>query len=302
MSKIRLEMNKQRGVALIQVLLISTIISILAIHFSFTAREQIAIATAFEQRIKATQALKTAQSEIIYTLLTQNSFVQPSNIFPSSEPWNFYGKSFTLDKTENSQIIVSIQDNNGLLSQQYIQSQFWTKVLERMGFDNDKAKRKQGIIKDWQDKDDSSWLIGNVEPKKLTNGQKYRNQAIQLPQEIEWFFEQELKKLNLIKQISTLYAVVGFNPMNAPETLLMPFFEPEVATLIIKQRDNNTLTRKGMINFLGDDYDSITVSLFQGVQFKIIIQANFADVQIQETIEIQLQPSETEPILILARY
>jgi len=296
------QIHKEQGIALIQVLLISAIISILAIHFSYTAREQIAIATAFEQRIKATQALKSAQSKMIYTLLTQNTFEQPNNTFPSSEPWNFYGKPFTLAQTENSKIVVSIQDNNGLLSQQYIKSPFWTKVLEKMGFDSLQAKKKQGLIKDWQDKNLTSWLIGNSEPKTLENGQAYRNQAIQLPQEIEWFFEQETQTLNLIKQISTQYAMVGFNPMNAPEPLLHLFFEPAIATLIIEQRDRNILTRKQIINFLGDDYDNVIMTLFQGVQFKITTQVSFADVQLQETIEIQLQPSENEPILILARY
>ncbi|MFT5814423.1 MAG: hypothetical protein ACI9VT_002184, partial [Psychroserpens sp.] len=29
---------------------------------------------------------------------------------------------------------------------------------------------------------------------------------------------------------------------------------------------------------------------------------NFKDVKLQETLEVQLQPSEREPILILARY
>ena len=70
MTLINIKKHQQTGVALIQVLLVCSIISILAIHLSYTAREQVATAAAFEQRIKATQALKTAQSKIIYTLLT----------------------------------------------------------------------------------------------------------------------------------------------------------------------------------------------------------------------------------------
>ncbi|MFT5814553.1 MAG: general secretion pathway protein K [Psychroserpens sp.] len=301
-SNILIVKHNQRGIALIQVLLISAIISILAIHFSFTAREQLATATAFEQRVKTTQMIKTVQSKIIYTLLTQHSIKQPKNVFPSSGSWNFYGKPFILEQTENTKILAAIQDNSGLLSQQYIASPYWTKVLKNMGFTSDIIRRKQGIIKDWQDKDNSSWLLGNTEPSVLENGHKYRNQAIQLPQEIEWFFEQQPQKLNIIKQISTPYAMVGFNPMNAPETLINLFFEPEIATLIIRERENNTLTRKQIIRWLGDDYDNVIISLFHGTQFKITTQVSFADVQLQETLEIQLQPSENEPVLILARY
>jgi len=302
MYYIKTNIAKQQGIALIQVLLISTIISLLAIHFSFTAREQVAIAAAFEQRVKATQELKSAQSKIIYTLLTQNNLEQPNDVFPNSESGNLYGKPFILEQTENTKVLVSIQDNNGLLSQQYITSQLWTRVFERMGLDNITRKRKQGVIKDWQDKGDTSWLMGNTEPKVLENGQKYRNQAIQLPQEIEWFFEQEPQQLNMINQISTHYAMVGFNPMNAPEQLLELYFEPQIASLIINKRAEKVLTRKQMISILGDDFDNVIMALAQGVQFKITTQVSFFDVQLQETIEVQLQPSENEPFLILARY
>jgi len=302
MATMKNRIKQQQGVALIQVLLISTIITILAIHFSFTAREQIAIATAFEQRVKATQALKTAQNKIIFTLLTQNNFKQQNNVLPNSELWNFHGKPFVLEKNENIEVTVAIQDNNGLLSQQYIKSQYWTKVLERMGLDSEQVKRKQGEIADWQDKNDTSWLMGDSEPRSLENGQEYRNKAIQLPQEIDWFFEQEPQYLPLIKQISTQYSVVGFNPMNAPNILLELFFEATIARLIIEKRDQHTLTRQQMFNYLGDEYDSVIMTLFQGVKFKITIQVKLADVQMQETIEVELQPNKNEPILIFSRY
>jgi len=298
----KIKIYRQSGIALIQVLLISAIISILAIHFSYTARDQIAIASTLEQRIKATQLLKSAQSKIIYTLLTENNFKQPFDAFPDSEPWNFYSNSFILEQTEDSKILVAIQDLNGLLSQQYIGSPFWTKALTNMGFTSNEVKNKQRLIKDWQDKDSNSSFIGDTENSQLENGQDYRNQAIQLPQEIDWFFEQEQQKLNVVKQISTHYSIVGFNPMNAPEILLRLFFQPEIAEVLIRQRENNALTRQQMITILGSDYDDVTMSLFLGVQFKIITQVSFGDVKLQETLEVQLQPYENVPILILARY
>lgn len=297
----KIKIHKQSGIALIQVLLISAIITILAIHFSYTARNQVAIASALEQRVKAIQLLKSAQSKIIYTLLTENKVELPSDVFPNSEPWNFYSKPFILDQTEKTKILVAIQDSNGLLSQQYIGSPHWTKVLTNMGFTDNEVKEKQRIIKDWQDKDTNSTLMGDTESSVLANGQRYRNQAIQLPQEISWFFEQQ-QKLNVIKQISTHYVIVGFNPMNAPDVLLNLFFQPTIATLIIQQREDKTLTRKQMITLLGDDYDDVIMSLFLGTQFKITTQVSFGDVTLQETLEVKIQPSENFPVLILARY
>jgi len=297
--------KNQHGVALIQVLLISAIISILAIRFSFTAREQINIARDFEQRIKATQKLKSIQSEIIYTLLTQDKIIQPQNTFPTSESWNFYGKPFLIENNENVNKIktwVVIQNSQGLLSQQFIMSPLWYRVFQHMGYDEEQIKHKQGIIKDWQDVDNDSWLIGNTEPISLPSGQVYRNQAIQLPHEIDWLFEGEPEKLNIIKQISSQYNVVGFNLLHAPDLLISLFFEPELAFEIIKRRSQNQLNKQQLITMLGSSYDEELISFFPATRLKITIQVILEDVQLQETIEIKLQPRKPEPVLILARY
>ncbi|MFT5813624.1 MAG: general secretion pathway protein K [Psychroserpens sp.] len=295
-------MHKQSGIALIQVLLISTLITLLAMHFTYTAREQIAISSALEQRAKASQKLKSVQNKIIFSLLTINDFEQESEVFPQSEPWNFYGKPFYLEQNEDTQVLIAIQDNSGLLSQHYIKSPHWTKAFTQLGLSINEITRKQGLIQDWQDKDKNSWIIGNLEPNKLDNGQQFRNQAIQLAQEIEWFFEDDRQKLNLLKKISTPYSVVAFNPMNAPDVLLSLYFTPEIAAEIIRQRENSLLTRSQIKDYLGSDYNDVIITLLNGTQFKIIIQINFKDVKLQETLEVQLQPSEREPILILARY
>jgi len=300
--------KSQQGIALIQVLLISTIISILAIRFSFTAREQINTASDFEQRIKATQKLKSIQSEIIYTLLTQDKIAQPQNMFPTSEPWNFYGKPFVIERIENNEHTdkaktwVVIQNSQGLLSQQFIMSPLWYRVFQNMGYDEEQIKHKQGIIKDWQDVDNDSWLIGNTEPMTLPNGQAYRNQTIQLPHEIDWLFEGEPEKLNIIKQISTQYNVIGLNLLHAPDLLISLFFEPELVVEIIRQRSQNQLNKEQLITMLESNYDEELISFFPATRLKIKILVMLNDVQLQETIEIKLQPYKSEPVLILARY
>lgn len=294
--------NKQAGVALIQVLLISTIITILAIHFSFTAREQVVIASAIDDRVKASQLLKSTQSKIFYTLLTQTSFKQPSDIFPQSEAWNIYGEPFEIDRTEKSHITVVIQDHNGLLSQQYISNIHWLKVFKGLGYTDSEIQKKIGIIKDWQDNDNNAWLVGEIEPTHLENGYQYKNQPIQLPQEILWLFEQEPEKMRVIQQISTPYPVVAFNPMNAPELLLKLYFQQDIAKVIVEQRRKNTLTQKAMINFLGKNYNDVITSFVTSNEFKITVQVRYAEVQLQETVDIKIQPSENEPLLIFARY
>lgn len=288
---------RQQGVALIQVLLISAIISILAIRFSYTARDQVEMAGAFEQRIKATQELKSVQSKIIYTLLTQDNYQQATTVLPDSEAWNFYGKPFALNATTR----VAIQDNNGLLSLQYMNDPLWNKVLQKVGFTEEQAKQKQGELKDWQDRDLDAWIIGNSEPASLSNGQPYRNQPMQLPQELDFFFAQQPQQLRIIKALVSPYPKTQFNPMNAPDLLLDLYFDQALAAQIIALRQENQLSRQQLEGMLGA-YDSDIITLYRGNSLKITTQVTLGEVKLQETMEIKLQPKKRIPVLILARY
>lgn len=296
------KIHSQQGVALIQVLLISAIISILAIRFSVTARDQITTATSFEQRVNATQLLKSTQSKIIYTLLTQETLKQDIILFPESEPWNFHGKPVTLIENEQLTITTVIQSNNGLLSQRFVNSLFWRKALSNMGHSEYEIKQILGELKDWQDTDVDSWVIGNPEPEALKNGQPYRNQQIQLPNEINWFFTEEFEPINTIKQISTPYAVVGLNLQYAPDILIELLLDTELAGDIIKQREQQGVSKAEISTALGDMYDEELVSFTLGNQFKVVTQVTVGEVRLQETMEIQLQPRKNEPVLVFSRY
>jgi len=292
----------QEGVALIQVLLISTIISLLAIRFSYTAREQINTATAFEQRIKAVQQLKSIQSKIIYTLLTQSTLTQANELFPLSESWNFYGKPFSLEKSENISITVTMQDIAGLLPQQFITWPMWRTILQNMDYTEYQAKQVQGEINDSQDRDADSWIVGNIEPITVSGESEYRNLPIQLPQEIDRFFSEMPDKLTDIKQISMQYPIAGFNIMHAPERLITLLFSREDAAEIIKKREEKQLSKTDIIGFLSDSYDAELYSFYPASQIKLTIYVNSDDIQLQETIEFKIQPNKNEPILLFSRY
>jgi general secretion pathway protein K len=294
--------TKQTGVALIQVLLISAIISLLAIRFSYTAREQVSTATDFEQRIQATQLLQSTQSKILFTLLTEEDFANPNEIFPMSEPWNFYGQSFYLEQTDSTHVKVTMQDNAGLLPQQFITWPQWKKVFASMGYDEQQIARLIGEINDWQDRDLNSWLLGDMEPNALTNGNSYRNLPIQLPQEIDNFFNEDLAKLQDVKNISMYYASAGFNLMNAPELLITYLFPENEASELLSQRAANQLTSRDVIGLLGSQYEDEIYKFFTATQIKLTIEVKLNEIQLKETIEIRVQPQTNEPLLIFSRY
>ncbi len=88
--------GRQQGIALFQVLLITAVISIMAIQFTQTARNQLSIASTIVDRVEAQAQLRTTEAELLYSLITEKR--QQDTLSPNvySRKWNFYGKPFTL--------------------------------------------------------------------------------------------------------------------------------------------------------------------------------------------------------------
>ena len=64
-------MRDQSGVALLQVLLISLIISLISLQFTFTARDHVQVAGEFDQRITAQLLAYSAFNEAIFIQLSE---------------------------------------------------------------------------------------------------------------------------------------------------------------------------------------------------------------------------------------
>ena len=84
----------QRGIALVQVLLIVAVLSILALYFTQSARQQVHNATLMVDKAQAYIELKNAQANILYALLTEQKDpeqTQNSQNQTLINKWNFHG-------------------------------------------------------------------------------------------------------------------------------------------------------------------------------------------------------------------
>lgn len=93
--------SKQKGIALFQVLLITAVITIMAIQFTQTARNQLSIASTIVDRIQAQSELRTVEAELLFSLITEKRQKDIHSNNSYAQYWNFYGKPFGL--TEASQ-------------------------------------------------------------------------------------------------------------------------------------------------------------------------------------------------------
>ena len=128
-------MRRERGIALIQVLLVTGIIALLMLQMGLTAREQVARAQALADRAEVQLAAQSRESALLYTLLTEQLVRVPDSENPYVAAWNFHGEPFTVDG-----ITFSIQDESGRMRVPLLDSRDFESMLHSLGVEPDRAK------------------------------------------------------------------------------------------------------------------------------------------------------------------
>ena len=134
----------QSGIALLQILLLAAVMSLLAMRFTLTARDQIEISRQFEDRVNAHLTAHSVVNEVIFlrlshlieqrTLDTKEFHPLPSSDLISTA----HG-----DAVEwRPGVVVELQDLNGLLPQIFPQHPLWRRLLLRKRRKNAKQSRR----------------------------------------------------------------------------------------------------------------------------------------------------------------
>jgi hypothetical protein len=234
--------NSQTGIALIQVLLISLIISLLAIQFSVTAGDQVEMAQSFQNRVNSQIEAHSVFSEIIFSqlsaMISTEVAADISLVQKIQNKQNRFGEYVRW----NENVILRVQDLNGLLPQLYPSHALWRVVLEKYGLDDKSIESYLGVWQDFQDPDVKSWRLGAVEPDFLPSGQRYLDGYAQTDHVLRWVFSDDPQLTDFLLSISDVHAPFDTSILNAPQTLLDNLFEPDVSNLI--QRSRNVDPRK----------------------------------------------------------
>ena len=227
---------KQSGIALLQVLLISTIISLIAIQFSHTARDQIQMSLDVEGRIKAQLRAHSALAEATFLVLSEDmeeaGFGARLLHLASTPVLNFYGHPIVWDEG----VTVSFQDLNGLLPQNYPGHVMWEKVLYSLGVEQSKVPEYLGIWADIQDPDLEAWNLTGEEPRKLPSGPPYLNGFSQTDRILDWVFSDEPNIIKTLRDLSDVRAPYDTNIFNAPDIVLRHIVDEGVLQAITNSR------------------------------------------------------------------
>jgi general secretion pathway protein K len=291
----------QSGVALLQVLLLGAIISLLAIRFTETARDQIEIAEQFETRARAQLEAYSAINEVIFFQLSTS--VEPrvsgkKDFFEGSAQMsgaNFNGVDFSW----SDGVSVSLQDLNGVLPQIFPQHPLWRRLLVRKAISDEEIARYLGVWIDLQDHDLNSWVIGNVEPASLPTGQTYPNGMAQNDNLMRWVFSDQPGLVAELVGLSDVHGTYNTNPLNYPEALLYALFDSNIAEAFISLRDEPRVNQASLRALLPSDLWEDYIFAHNSGRLKIEVAVELGTSVWREKRIIHLRAGSEPPFQIL---
>jgi len=283
---ITISKKNQKGIALIQVLLISAVLTVLALYLTTTVQSQIQIAQWSDDKSIALVALHSAEAEILYTLLV-NSRVNSENTTNRNNNqivnrWNFFAKKFLV----NPIVEVRMQDQSALIHAHFPDQTVLKALITYLGNSAKEADTIYDNLLDWQDLD-------NI-PR--TNGYE----SLKYPLEIRNGAAPDIHDFSFVKNITpklhrsllentTLYSKGFFNPMNATKVLLSAITNNEISNQIIELRETKQLTSTSFSQLTGI-IESDKVILYPSNILSIELKGNVGESVVRKKIIIELNP------------
>tara|TARA_R110002167_G_scaffold366448_1_gene597399 strand:- start:21881 stop:22777 length:897 start_codon:yes stop_codon:yes gene_type:complete len=295
-------MRFSNGIALIQVLLITAMLSIFALFLLSTAKNQVKMSQWSNDKAEALVALHNTESNLLFALLTtskspfEQSRVNQSSLL-KSEPtikakWNFFAKPFFIDDTTE----ISIQDQAGLIHAQFPNTEHLRAFISAQGVGVHEANAVVDSLLDWQDLDTIPRANGYEKSGLTRNGT--------IPDIHDLFFIKSMtpELLSKLIKVSTIHRKGSFNPMNSPIELLAALTNERIAKQVIELREAGQLTKRSFTQLTGINEDDNTF-FYPSNFLKITLISKIGESRVYKSITIQLLPyakNNQRPINVLS--
>lgn len=288
--------RSQRGIALIQVLIIAIILTMLGIFINQSVREQVRITSTIQNSQQANVFIETIEAELLHALLTNKRYrdIDSDNVYAKN--WNFYNQKFS--PQDNVQI--ELQDLNGLLSLNYMNQSAASRLFEELGHEGDKVRTFFDSLKDWKDKDDLKRLNGaESDYYEKLDKQVPRNGYLQSMAELLSIRSSEFLPKEEWQKYFSLGLVSRFNPLNAPDLLLKAFLNDERTwQQVIELRSQNQLNMLAFYRLTGVDA-SEAITFTTGRLIKVNIMVNLENNKLSKSFQVELRPNASKrPVII----
>lgn len=292
----KVNIKNSQGIALIQVLIISIILTMLGLYINQTVRSQIGMVTSMKKSFELNLELENAESDLLHALLTQARYKKIDSTNELVQKWNFYGKPFLL----NENTTATIQDLSGVLSLNVIDNTLARNFFGVLGYSGHEVRTFLDSLADWKDKDDLKRLNGaESDYYRYIKKPGPRNAYLQTVGEVENIRQGKLLTIAQWQRYFTTEMSLSFNPLNAPALILKAFINNDAAyDAVLQQRNTNSLTAYSFYQLTSIEEDE-NILLVTGRVLKITILVQEQNNKLSKEFIVDLRPrSLTRPIII----
>lgn len=291
-------MKKQNGIALIQVLIISIVLTLLAMFISQNTKRQVGITEQVKHSFQLRVRLENAESLILSELLSKNLYRNNLDSGLASK-WNFHNAPFVL----NNGVKVQLQDLKGLINLNYVNDTLINSFLTKYELSNSQKREFVDSLKDWIDRDDLNRLNGAEKPYYESRGLIVpRNGYLQYLEEAFLVKGSNIIPPDDLRKFFTVILTEGLNPFNAPDELLkVMILNQDVAENVINKRRAGNLTELDFYQLTGIEQD-IYVNFATGRKIRVILEVSEGSTNLKKEFIANINPLSNTSPLVLSNY
>jgi general secretion pathway protein K len=249
--------NSQQGIALIQILLLTGILSVLALYITQTANSQITQALWAEEKAQAQVALHSAEASLLFELFTRSNtnsqYLESQDTDTIAERWNFFAVPFNIQNN----VVAKIQDQSGLIQLHYPDVSLLKKLVATIESSQNNVNVIIDHLLDWQDIDNDQRLNGGEIDAYAAEG-AIRNGAVPSIYDIKHIKSISPAVRQLIVSNTTIYQSGALSIVNATPDILHLIAGDSAAKQIIALRNNHQMSNEKFkgISGINEDEDS----------------------------------------------
>lgn len=287
----------ENGIALIQVLLITAILSVLALYFTSTARDQVKIAQWADDKTLALMKAESAQAQLLFELLTSSKLKGGEASLPAgySSTWNFHSMPFSL----TNGVSIEMQDQSGLIHAYFPHEQRLKALINKHTLDDNLTNQIYDSLLDWQDLDSIPRINGDESLRDLGN---IRNGAMPSVYDLYRLDKIPLELASTLASNMSIYRKGFLNPMNASAELIAAMSNDSIAEQIDSLRSSGQLSVTTFKELTGIEEDERTL-LYPSNFIAIQVLSKVGESEVKSMLVVELDPYATKkkkPINILS--
>lgn len=282
--------KRQEGIALIQVIITTSIILLLTIFYLTMAKSQVIRAQALQDRTQAYLAGYSSKNRVLFGLMTK-----PYHEL-QEQGWNFHGEPFVV----NENATVQLQDLSGLYSLSSMTQGGMLEKLLAQTIPLAQAKTISTSILDWADKDNVRRGNG-AEQNDYPAGVMVRNGPIQTFTELAYINGMTIEAEQVLIENTTVQPTPSFNLMTAPQPVLAAFLGDESKAATVAKIKNQAGFSAEKVEQITQSYQGEQSGYIIGPGFRIITDSQVGESYVGKMLEVQVIPYRPEPMILLSQ-